>query len=142
MSITRSSIPVCINCSAPRSSRRIPLLCVTATHSSQIPPAIVRDIARLVPEWELLLRVTVFPAGPPGSRSLGWPRLGHPHKQLLEKLLSAPSPLPTFLFLLYFLFPSCAFLFFALLDSSLPTPISAHSGYVSASCCFRSAAVS
>lgn len=122
MSITRSSIPVCINCNVPCASRRVPPLCVTAAHSSPVPPAIVRDVASSVPERVPLLRATVSPAGPPGSSSGGL-ALGHPCTQLLEKTLSTPFPLPTYFFFYFiFFFPSCASLFFALLASSRPFP--------------------
>lgn len=124
MSITRSSIPVCINCSALCASRRVPPLCVTAAHSSLVPLAIVRDVARLVPERVSLLRATVSPAGPPSGRSLGQPALGYPCTQLLEKPLSTLFPFPTSFFPVLFSFSMLCFplLCFALLDSFLPFP--------------------
>lgn len=125
MSITRSSIPVCINCNAPCASRRVPPLCVTAAHSSPVPPAIVRDVASPVPERVPLLRATVSPAGPPGSSS-GGPALGQPCTQLLEKPLSTPFPLPTFFFSILFSF------FHPVLPSSLlclPHPFPSHPNF-------------
>lgn len=71
--------------------------------------------ARPVPERTLILGATVSPTGPQGGRS----------SQLLKKTAFQPlfSLLPIFFFLFSLLFPSCASLFFALLDSSLPTPV-------------------
>ena len=128
MSITRSSIPVCINCSAPCASRRVPPLCVTAAHSSPVPPAIVRDVARPVPERVPLLRATVSPAGPPGGRSLGRPALGHPCTQLLEKPLSTPFPLPTYFFPILFSFSILCFPLFLL---CLTHPFPSHPNFCS-----------
>lgn len=90
MSITRSSIPVCIRCSAPRASRRVPPLSVTAAHSSPVPPAIVRDLPVPSPNR----RCSSGPPCPPGGRS----------SQLLKK--TAFHPLFPFLpiFFFYFLF--------------------------------------
>lgn len=112
MSITRSSIPVCIT-AVPR-----PSLCVTVAHSSSVPPAIV-------PPPPVRPRRSSEPPflqqGPPaqecgaGTR----PSLHAAPQKYASHLFSLP---PYFDFLFYFLFPSCASLFFTLLDSSLPFP--------------------
>lgn len=110
MSITRSSIPVCIHCTALCASC-VPPFCVTAAHSSPVPPAIVCDIARLVP-----LQVALW--DPQEQQQPNLPGLClRPCMQLCEKWLS-PS-------LLNFLFPLCALLTFAFLDSLLPSTIPA-----------------
>lgn len=85
MSITRSSIPVCINCTVLCASR-VPPLCVTAAHSSPVPPAIVRD----VPVLSLCRRLSAQPVPTQEqeqSHLLGSPA-GCPHcMQLREKQL-------------------------------------------------------
>lgn len=111
MSITRSSIPVCI-----RGSCRIPR-CV----SPSLIPALSHwplSVTCLVPP---LLRAAVPPAGPRAQEfgAGAWPS---PHAAP-HKYASHPFSFPTYFnFLFYFLFPSCASLFFTLLDSSLPFP--------------------
>lgn len=131
MSITRSSIPVCISgsCRTPR--------CVS--------PSLIPALSH----WPLsvtclvlpLLRAAVPPAGPQAQEFGAGARPSlHAAPQ---KYASHPFALPTYFnFLFYFLFPSCASLFFTLLDSSLPTSVSPCSGCISASSCFHSTAVS
>lgn len=109
MSITRSSIPVCISggCRDPR--------CVSP---SLIPALSHRplSVTRPVPP---LLGAAVPPAGPPGTGVWGW-RSAIPARSSSE--IRFPPLFPSYLlyFLFNFLFPSCASLFLTLLDSFLP----------------------
>lgn len=110
MSITRSSIPVCMT---PARRRCVSVVC----HRHSFQPHIVPHPASPFSQQVLLPRALLSPAGRPasGSRSEGWPRLGHARRQLLGRLLSSPFPI----FLLSFIFIS---LCFALLASSCPSP--------------------
>lgn len=113
MSITRSSIPVCINCTVLCASR-VPPLCVTAAHSSPVPPAIVRDVPVLSP-CRRLSRTSRFP---PRSRSGRICRA--PPRAALTACSSVKSSFrPHVLFSFsVFVFPFCASLTFSFFDSS------------------------
>jgi len=129
MSITRSSIPVCINCSAPCASRRVPPLCVTASHSSPVPH---RPLSVTLPVLSLS---RWHSSGPPflpqvpqaaGVRDSWCSAI--PARSSSKNTLSTPFPLPTYFFSISISFSILCFPLFLI---CLTHPFPSHSNFCS-----------